>query len=78
MGDLLGYMRVSTSEQELEPQRQRLDKVGTIKNFEDVISGRKFERPGLKALFDYARPGDIPVVVGLDRLGQEIWRAIQQ
>ena len=33
---------------------------------------QKFDRPGLNALIDYARPGDIVCVVRLDRLGRSI------
>lgn len=72
MGDLLGYMRVSTRDQDLDAQRHRLTEAGAIKTFEDVISGRTFERPGFNALLDYARPKDILVVVRLDRLGRSL------
>jgi DNA invertase Pin-like site-specific DNA recombinase len=37
-----------------------------------VISGRTFDRPGLKALLDYARAGDTLAVVRLDRLGRSL------
>jgi DNA invertase Pin-like site-specific DNA recombinase len=46
-GDILGYARVSTSEQNTSPQSERLIDAGPIRVFEDVISGKKFERPGL-------------------------------
>lgn len=72
MGDLLGYMRVSTHGQDLEAQRRRLADAHVIKIFEDVISGRTFERPGLTRLLEYARPGDVLVVVRLDRLGRSL------
>ena len=72
MGDLLGYMRVSTGDQDLEAQRRRLEAAGVLKVFEDVISGRTFDRPGLTELLGYARPGDVLVVVRLDRLGRSL------
>ena len=72
MSDILGYARVSTADQELEPQKARLKEANAIRIFEDVISGRTFERPGLAALIDYARPGDIVCVVRLDRLGRSL------
>ncbi|NER79022.1 MAG: recombinase family protein [Leptolyngbya sp. SIO1D8] len=72
MGDLLGYMRVSTRDQDLEAQRLRLEEAGVMRIFEDVISGRTFERPGLTELLNYARPGDVLVVVRLDRLGRSL------
>lgn len=73
MTTLLGYARVSTAEQDLEGQRRRLrEQAGVVRVFEDVISGRTFERPGLQALFDYAREGDALCVVRLDRFGRSL------
>ncbi len=71
-GDILGYARVSTAEQDLTGQRDRLMRQGAIRVFEDVISGRTFERPGLAALLDYARSGDTLAVIRLDRLGRSL------
>ena len=73
MPDVLGYARVSTSDQDLEVQRRRLrDEAGTIRGFDDVISGKSFVRPGLAELTDFCRPGDIICVVRLDRLGRSL------
>jgi len=72
MADILGYARVSTENQELESQRQRLRKAGAIRIFEDVISGKIFKRPGLDELINYARPNDLLCVVRLDRLGRSL------
>lgn len=69
---LLGYARVSTSGQDLEAQRQRLNAANVIRIFEDVISGRTFDRPGLSSLLEFARPGDLVCVVRLDRLGRSL------
>lgn len=72
MTAILGYARVSTAGQDLEGQRQRLTAAGAARVFEDVISGRKFERPGLSSLLEYARPGDVLCIVRLDRLGRSL------
>ncbi len=72
MPDILGYARVSTCTQDLDTQKHRLKERGAIRVFEDVVSGRIFDRPGLKALIDYARPGDMVCVVRLDRLGRSL------
>jgi len=72
VGDILGYARVSTNQQDLEIQRQRLKRAGAIKIFEDVISGKVFKRPGLDELIKYARPNDLLCVVRLDRLGRSL------
>jgi len=71
-GDILGYARVSTSDQSTNPQLERLKKAGAIRIFEDIISGKQFDRPGLGYLIDYARPGDSLCVIRLDRLGRSL------
>ena len=73
LGAVLGYARVSTPGQELEAQRRRLrDEAGAIRVFDDIVSGSRFDRPGLAALLDHARPGDTVCVVRLDRLGRSL------
>jgi DNA invertase Pin-like site-specific DNA recombinase len=72
MGGILGYARVSTTDQDLDGQRHRLTDAGAIRIFDDIISGRTFERPGLTTLLDYARNGDVLCVVRLDRLGRSL------
>lgn len=73
MPDVLGYARVSTSDQDLEVQRRRLrDEAGAIRVFDDVISGKSFDRPGLTELLTFCRSGDIICVVRLDRLGRSL------
>jgi len=49
-GDILGYARVSTADQDLSGQKDRLLQHGAVRVFEDVISGKTFNRPGLAAL----------------------------
>ncbi len=71
-GDILGYARVSTSDQSTGSQSERLMAAGAIRVFEDVISGKQFDRKGLKELVDYARQGDSLCVVRLDRLGRSL------
>ena len=71
-GDILGYARVSTDEQELSGQKDRLLQHGAIRVFEDVISGKTFNRPGLAALLEQARPNDTLAVIRLDRLGRSL------
>ncbi|MBW4980750.1 recombinase family protein, partial [Marinobacter adhaerens] len=55
MGDILGYARVSTGDQDVTGQTMRLENAGAIKVFTDVISGKSMERPGLAELIAYAR-----------------------
>ena len=72
MGDILGYARVSTGDQDVAGQTMRLEKAGAIKVFTDVMSGKSMERPGLAELIAYARKGDTLAVVRLDRLGRSL------
>lgn len=71
-GDILGYARVSTSDQDLDGQTSRLKEAGAIRVFSDVISGKNFDRVGLNQLIDHARAGDSLCVVRLDRLGRSL------
>jgi predicted site-specific integrase-resolvase len=72
MGDVLGYARVSTADQDVAGQCMRLTQAGAIKVFTDIRSGRTMDRPGLDSLLDYAREGDTLAVVRLDRLGRSL------
>lgn len=72
MGDILGYARVSTGDQDVAGQTMRLEKAGAIKVFTEVMSGKSMERPGLAELIAYARKGDTLAVVRLDRLGRSL------
>ena len=71
-GDILGYARVSTGEQNPDAQRDRLTEAGAIRVFTDVASGTRSDRPGLAELIDHARPGDRLCVIRLDRLGRSL------
>jgi DNA invertase Pin-like site-specific DNA recombinase len=72
MGEVLGYARVSTADQDVAGQAMRLTQAGALKVFSDVRSGRSMDRPGLDALLAYAREGDTLAVVRLDRLGRSL------
>jgi DNA invertase Pin-like site-specific DNA recombinase len=69
---LIGYLRVSSEAQDTRLQRDALTEAGALKFFEDKISSRKTERPGLAAALEYLRFGDVLVVWKLDRLGRSV------
>lgn len=69
MGDILGYARVSTGDQDLTGQTARLTRAGAIKVFRDIESDHPEGRPGLEGLLAATRKGDAIAVVRLDRLG---------
>ncbi len=59
---LIGYVRVSTNDQNTELQRNALECAGCERIFEDKISGTKSDRPGLKKLLRTLSAGDTLVV----------------
>lgn len=72
MGDLLGYARVSTVEQNARLQTDALKSAGCGRVFSDRASGALDERRQLAKLFEQLRPGDTLVVWRLDRLGRSL------
>ena len=68
----IGYARVSTIEQNVQPQIDQLKQAGCERIFRDKVSGAKTERPGLQEAIDFLREGDTLVVWRLDRLGRSL------
>src|SRR3954447_13000721 len=69
---LVGYARVSTSDQTLDLQRDGLTKAGCSRIFTDTASGVQAERKGLTEALSYVRAGDTLIVWKLDRLGRSL------
>ncbi|WP_139808868.1 recombinase family protein [Mycobacterium avium] len=72
MGELLGYARVSTSDQNLDSQADALTTAGCGRVWTDVASGVRAHRPALGELVAAAGAGDTVVVCRLDRLGRSL------
>ena len=70
----LGYARVSTAKQDLDRQIEALADAGIAREriYVDKKSGATVDRPGLRAVLEYAREGDVIVVHTLDRLGRTV------
>lgn len=69
---LIGYVRVSTNDQNTALQRNALECSGCELIFEDKMSGKTSERPGLKKVLRTLSEGDTLVVWKLDRLGRSM------
>lgn len=69
---LIGYARVSTSDQNLDMQHRALSAAGCKQIFEDVVSGGAVIKPGLIAARHFMREGDVLVVWRLDRLTRRL------
>ena len=72
----IGYIRVSKSDgsQLLDLQKDALIKAGVEPKYiyEVLASGRKDDRPGLKACVKALQPGNTLIVWKLDRLGRDL------
>lgn len=79
-----GYVHVSSTDQNEDRQMIALSEVGVSKKniFMDKMSGKDFERPQYQKLLEKLKPGDLPYVLSIDRLGrnyeeiQKQWRII--
>ncbi|AIR59106.1 DNA-invertase [Cedecea neteri] len=69
---LVGYVRVSTNDQNTALQKNALECAGCELIFEDKISGKTADRPGLKKVLRTLSEGDTLVVWKLDRLGRSM------
>jgi DNA invertase Pin-like site-specific DNA recombinase len=74
---LIGYARVSTTDQTLALQQDALKDAGCDKIFTDTASGARTDRPGLADALWQLRQGDTLVVWRLDRLGRSLVHLIE-
>jgi len=76
---LIGYVRVSTQDQNFDLQKDALKKYGVDERniFFDKTSGSKDKREGLDKAIEYLKEGDTLVVWKLDRLGRSLAHLIK-
>ena len=68
MGRLIGYVRVSTEEQNLARQLEVMGDVDVL--YQDKMSGKNVHREGLQKMFSEVREGDTIRVKSIDRLAR--------
>jgi len=75
---LIGYARVSTTEQNLDLQVDALIRAGVCRDniFQERMSGAALNRPELAAAIKQCRPGGTLVVTKLDRAGRSLFHLL--
>ena len=66
----IGYIRVSTDEQNTIRQEILMKELGVDEIYIDKISGKNTNRPQLKAMIDYVRHGDTVIVSEISRFAR--------
>ena len=69
---IIGYARVSTTDQNLDAQLDVLSEAGAGRVFSETISGATAKRPELQRMLDQLRDGDVVVVTKYDRLARSL------
>jgi len=70
MGDRIGYVRVSTADQNPQLQLDALSAADCLKTYTDTGTGTKADRPQWKACPADLRRGDALIFWKIDRLGR--------
>lgn len=66
----VGYVRVSSTEQNLGRQEKIMEQLGVEKVYSEKLSGKNTDRPQLKAMLGFVREGDIIYVESISRLAR--------
>lgn len=69
---IVGYARVSTTDQDLGVQLDELSAHGCERVFRDKATGTNTSRPGLTEMLSFVREGDMVVVTRLDRFARSL------
>ena len=66
----IGYVRVSTKEQNTARQEELMKSMGADKVYIDKMSGKDMERPFLQEMMNFVREGDSVVVESISRFAR--------
>lgn len=72
MGEHVGYIRVSTLDQNTARQKQSFEELKIDRIYTDKASGKDTKRPRLEACMDFLRDGDTLHVHSIDRLARNL------
>lgn len=78
MNKKIGYIRVSSKDQNLDRQRAEMEALGIESIYEDKQSGKDFNRIGYQYMKQSLREGDILYLSSLDRLGRNYDQIIEE
>ncbi len=70
MGEKIGYVRVSTTEQNTARQEEIMKELNVDKIFLEKVSGKNTEREELKKMMEYVRSGDVVIVESYSRFAR--------
>lgn len=66
----VGYIRVSTQEQNEARQEEMLKAYGVEQTFKDKASGKNTDRPDFKKMMNFVRAGDTVIVESISRIAR--------
>ena len=66
----VGYVRVSTAEQNTARQEELMKRLGVEKVYIDRISGKNTDRPELQKMMNFVRTGDMVIVESISRFAR--------
>ena len=68
----IGYVRVSTEEQNTARQDELMKELGVERIYTDKASGKNKARPGLEEMMNFIREGDTVIVESISRFARSV------
>lgn len=66
----VGYVRISTKDQNTARQDELMERLGVEKVYTDKVSGKNTDRPELRRMMDFVREGDVVIVESFSRFAR--------
>lgn len=66
----IGYIRISTTDQNTARQEVMMQELGVEQVYIDRMSGKSLDRPELKRMLNYVREGDVVIVESISRFAR--------